>query len=268
MKKILLIGGNGLVGKAIHNALQSGYQMVITAGHHDPEGGYRLEVKETEKLLHILNAENPDIVVSSIRGDFTEQMKFHEELADWLAGKDKRLLYISTANVFDGDLSKPCTEEDLPVPGTDYGKFKEACEEMLKERLAGQFSIFRLSMVWALECPRIKQLRECSDNGKPLPTCQGISVNITLAEQIGWYAEYVLAHDLKGIFHVGSIDTVDYHEFQKMVCKTVGIKEPEYDIEVSEGSEFQAVIPGRKEIPENLQLTVSQILEALSGSHS
>ena len=42
MKKILLIGGNGLVGKAIHDALQSGYQMVITAGHHDPEGGYRL----------------------------------------------------------------------------------------------------------------------------------------------------------------------------------------------------------------------------------
>lgn len=87
-------------------------------------------MKDTEKLLHILNKENPDIVVSSIGGNFEEQMKFHEELADWLAGKEKRLLYISTVNVFDGDLSKPCTEEDLPVPGTDYGKFKKACEEM------------------------------------------------------------------------------------------------------------------------------------------
>lgn len=36
--------------------------------------------------------EDPDIVISSIRGDFQAQLRFHESLAGWLAGKDKRLV--------------------------------------------------------------------------------------------------------------------------------------------------------------------------------
>ena len=60
------------------------YQIVPTAGHHDPENGYRLTAEEPNKLAEILTLEKPDIVISSIRGNFQAQINFHKALADWL----------------------------------------------------------------------------------------------------------------------------------------------------------------------------------------
>ena len=116
-KKVLLLGGNGLVGKAVAEALEDDYLIVPTAGHHDPENGYRLTAEEPNKLAEILTLEKPDIVISSIRGNFQAQINFHKTLADWLAENGKQLLYMSTANVFDGNLSRPWSDR-CPNPIT------------------------------------------------------------------------------------------------------------------------------------------------------
>lgn len=263
MKKILLLGGTGLAGQAIYRALQDKYRIVRTAGHHDVKCGWRVSVEEPERLLTILNTEDPDIVISSIRGDFQAQMQFHESLADWLSGKEKRLLFLSTSNVFDGDLNRPHTETDLPAPCSDYGIFKYDCETMLQKKLPGQILIFRPSMIWAPKCPRLSSLIQCSCSGKPSRTWQNFHINITLAEQLGWYADYVLGHGFTGIFHVGTRDTIDYCDFDTMVCKAMHIQIPDFEVEKMTQTSFQAVIPTRPEIPDRLQLTVSEVLKKL-----
>lgn len=267
MNKVLLLGGTGLVGKAIYKALQDDYRIVITAGHQDIDGGWRLAAEESERLLSILNKEDPDIVISSMRGEFRAQLEFHTVLANWLAGRDKRLLFISTANVFDGDLSRPHTEMDSPVPDSAYGIYKRDCEVLLQDRLLDQLIILRPSAVWSQGCPRLSKLRECSRTGEAIPANRGTVINITLAEQIGWYVKYVLDENLTGVFHVGTTDTVDYFEFQKMVCETVGIQLPQFVYESENEVAFQAVIPMQRSIPENLQLTVAQVLHALKGTN-
>ena len=89
-------------------------------------------------------------MISSINGAFVPQYTFHTVLADWMSKEpSKRLLFISTANVFDGDLSQPCTEQTPPNPESDYGKFKRDCETMLMEKLPAQLIIFRLGAVCA-----------------------------------------------------------------------------------------------------------------------
>lgn len=264
-QKVLLMGGTGLVGRAIKESLSQAYDVVITAGHHEVEGGYQLQITDTEKLLEILERENPEIVISSLRGDFQAQYNFHVKLADWLSGKNKRLLFISTANVFDRDMSQPWTEEAQPSPESDYGKYKSDCEAMLTEKLSKQLIIFRLPSVWAPDCPRIQMLREYSTSRKPLSTYPNDYVNVTLSSQVGAYAEYVLTHDLKGIFHVGSTDMVDYYEFQKMVCDLLQIQYPAFALEDIPEKVYQAVIPARTEIPDALQITVMQVLETLGG---
>lgn len=60
MKKVLLLGGTGLVGRAIEQNLRGVYQVVITAGHHESDGGWKLAVEETGRLLSILDKENPN----------------------------------------------------------------------------------------------------------------------------------------------------------------------------------------------------------------
>ncbi|MDE7185554.1 MAG: sugar nucleotide-binding protein [Lachnospiraceae bacterium] len=265
--KVLIIGGTGLVGRSIRDSLIQTYQVVITAGHHEAEGGYQLQAEDRDRLLEILEKENPQIVISSIKGAFQPQYAFHTVLSDWLVGKSsKRLLFISTANVFDGDLSQPCTEQTQPNPESEYGKYKRDCETMLMEKLQEQLIIFRLGTVWAPQCPRIQELREHSASEEPLKTYPNDYVNITLASQIGAYAEYVLKHDLRGIFHVATKDMVDYFEFQKLVCDQLEIKLPQFVSEDIQEKVFQAVLPARTEIPDTLQLTVSQVLAALKSS--
>lgn len=261
--KVLLLGANGLVGQAMAAALREEYQIIPAAGHSTPEGGYCLPVEEPERLAEVLEQEMPEIVISTIRGDFQRQMVFHEVLADWMAGREAQLLYVSTANVFDGDLSRPWTETDPPRPKSDYGVFKRDCEAMLEEKLGERLIIFRLASVWAPGCPRIRLLEEHSQSGELHHTWRGDAVNVTLARQIGDYAKYVLEHNLRGIFHVGTTDTADYFAFEKMLCEALGIREPVFEIEETGIEAYQAVLPGRKEIPDTLQMTVAQVLEDL-----
>lgn len=262
-KRLLLLGGSGLVGQAMDAALREDHEIVPTAGHHEPENGYRLGAEEPERLLEILDREDPEAVISTIRGDHQAQLAFHETLADWLARRDRTLLYVSTANVFDGDLSRPWTEADPPAPKSVYGVFKRDCEQMLGKKLGDRLVIFRLGTVWAPGCPRIRALEAHGRNGEAHPTWQGDAVNVTLAEQIGAYAKYVLAHDLRGIFHVGTTDMTDYFAFEQLVCETLHIAPPEFAVEKVEPQAYQAILPKRAEIPDALQMTVAQVLDAL-----
>lgn len=264
-RKILLLGGSGLVGRAIAAALQDEYQIISTAGHHEPEGGYCLPIDDTAKLWNILERENPDTIISSLRGDFQVQTAFHTALADGLAGTGKRLLYISTANVFDGDLSRPRTEEDPPAPESGYGIFKRDCEAMLQNFLGDRLIIFRLPSVWDKNCPRIQQLKADSQSGTPHRTYANDRVNVVYSRQIGVWAQYVLERNLHGVFHVGTVDMVDYYAFERMVCDALSIKQPEFEITQANPAAFQAVLPSRSEIPDALQMTVRQVLAALGG---
>lgn len=264
MEKILLLGGSGLVGKAVTEALGANYLVIPAAGHHIPEGGYCLPIEDTELLTETLERENPDTVISSLRGDFGKQMKFHRALADWLKAKNKGLIFISTANVFDGDLSCPHTEADVPIPESEYGIFKRDCENMLFGILGGSLTVFRPASVWDKDCPRILSLKKDALSKTPHPTYSGDQVNITYAKQIGAYAKFVLENNLNGIFHIGTTDTVDYFEFEKMICKALGIALPDFEVTKAETQAYQAVLPSRKEIPDSLQMTVDEVLKALT----
>ena len=262
-KKVLLLGATGLVGRWTAKSLEDSYQIIPASGHCQPENGYCLTTEEPDKLVDMLAREDPDVVISSIRGDYQAQLRFHRVLADWLAGKRKRLLYMSTANVFDGDLTQPWTEDDLPVPESDYGVFKRDCEAMLDHLLGRQLTVFRLAAVWSADCPRVQRLRQYSASGEPCPTHPDYSINITLAKQIGEYAKYVLEQDLHGVFHVGTRDTVNYSAFERMVCRALHIRPPSFAAESTGTEVFLAVLPRKKEIPDSLQMTVSDVLSAL-----
>lgn len=173
-----------------------------------------IQICSYDKLLEILAYENPEIVIPSIRGDYQSQLNFHKTLADWLSGKQKRLLYISTANVFDGDLSKPWTEHDPPMPESDYGSFKRDCETMLGNILENQLIFFRLAAVWSADCPRVQQLKRHSQTKEPYYT----------------YPDYNL---------------------------------PQFVAETEGTESFFAILPTRKEIPDSLRMTVSDVLSAL-----
>ena len=264
MKKTLIFGGTGLVGSAIANSLDGEYEVVVVSGHHEIENGYTCSAENLTKLSYILKKEQPDIIVSSILGDFSSQMLFHEELSDWIKENDKVLVYISTTNVFDGDLSKPVDEASEPNPESDYGIFKLNCEKMLQRKLDERLIILRLNSVWAKRCKRIERLKRCSDEDIEIETYPGDMISVTLAEQVGEYLKYILDNELSGVFHVGTEDMVDYHEFERMVCDRLNIPYPRFKRIDVEKPAYQAFLPTIRDIPAELRKSVKDVLDAIA----
>ena len=263
MQKVMILGGTGLVGKAIAECRKDKYTVIIVSGHHKVDKGYTCPVEEPENLLDILDKENPDTVISSLKGDFGAQLKFHDALAGWLADNKKRMIYISTLNVFDKDTTKPVDEESLAEPESEYGIFKLQCEKMLVNALGDNLAIVRPAAVWSRECRRMDFIKECSANGKELKTYPGLMFTITLAEQIGDYVRYILDNELSGVFHVGSEDMVDYNGFECMVCDRLKIPYPTFDVEEVEQPAYQAFLPTIRDIPSSMRRTIADILDSI-----
>lgn len=266
-EKVLVLGGTGLVGKRIVDSIKDTYEVIITSGHHKVDDGYVCLVDDIIGLSKILEVEQPDIVVSSLRGDFNEQMQFHEALAEWIRDNNKRMVYISTLNVFDGNLSFPVDENTLPYSDSEYGKFKIECEKMLQQEVKGNLAILRLGVVWDKDCKRIERLRKSDEECSVIETYTGLMITQTLASQVGEYTKYILDNSLNGIFHVGAEDMVDYHQFELKVCNRLHITCPKFQIEEMGRPTYQAFLPSIRDIPLDLRITVNDVLDAISKNN-
>ena len=93
MKKVLLFGGIGLVGRHIHKVLKESYDVVITSKNQEVENGYKVDIEDIEFSMKIVKEENPDIVISSLGGNYEAQLKFHEKLANWIKENNKKICF-------------------------------------------------------------------------------------------------------------------------------------------------------------------------------
>lgn len=222
------------------------------------------DLDEPQAIVPLLENVRPDAVISCLRGDFTRQMEAHRLLADCLFQHHGRLIYLSTANVFDGDLSRPHYEGDTLCSDSAYGQFKIACERYLQKSLSEDCVILRLPEIWGWNCPRLHALVKSTRKGDPVRTYENMSVNYTTDAQIAQWVSFILEHDLRGVFHVGTKDTSDYTAFLDCLTERLSLPRPVYDVELNKNAAYQAVLPDRSEIPEGLQLSVQDVLNYLS----
>lgn len=267
--KVLILGASGYAGKAITQKLSENYEVYGTyhtqgEKYQDHNGMLRYELGSPEVIEAILDRVEPQIVISSLRGDFQLQLAAHSCVADYLLrDKAREIIYISTANVFDGSKEKPHYELDKTSSETDYGNFKIKCERMLQQKLGNQCVVVRIPQIFGKDCPRILKLREDVKNDAPIMTYPNFYVNYTTNTQIAEWIEYIIKKRLHGIFHIGTQDTCDYMQFQSELSRVLGLKQPLFKKEATAQKCFQAVLPGREEIPKRFQMKVTDVLAYL-----
>ena len=61
-EKVLLLGANGLVGRAVAAALREDYQVIPASGHGTPEGGYCLPAEDPGRLAEVLERDRKSVV--------------------------------------------------------------------------------------------------------------------------------------------------------------------------------------------------------------
>jgi dTDP-4-dehydrorhamnose reductase len=269
--KILVLGASGYTGSKIKEVLLTEYQDVygtyFTQNKNYEKDRFMFQYKlgDDETLKQILEVSNPDIVISSLIGKFSLILHAHQIIADILAEKqNKRMIFISTSNVYDGALDKAHAEIDIPKAESEYGNFKIDCENLLSNKLGENTIIIRVPEIWGINCPRILKFENNIKKQTPIQTYKNIYVNYTTNKQIAEWILYIVKNDLRGTFHIGSKDTCEYIEFQNQLYKKLNFPSPSYNIKRFDTKLYQAVLPSRKEIPDYLQKTISGIIDEIT----
>lgn len=266
---VLILGASGLAGSALMGALQAeGYSVSGTycasPGCEDNPAMLRFDLGEPQSIVPILERICPDTVVSCLRGDFARQLEAHGLVADFLHRRHGKLIYLSTVNVFDGDLSRPHYEGDTLCSDSTYGQFKIACERLLQERLGEDCVILRPPEIWGRSCPRLRVLVKSAQARSPIRTYENLFVNYTTDAQVAQWTAFILKNGLRGVFHVGTQDVFGYTAFLDQLAGRLGLPRPVYHVGQNGTQAYQAVLPGRDGIPAALRLSVDDVLAYLS----
>lgn len=270
MHKILVLGGSGLVGRAIISEMKQYKEFQLYATYYEnttplnQDKSYKLDIENPADINNILNATKPQSVISCLRGDYNKQMVLHTKVAEYLRENGGRLYFFSTANVFDNDLSKPHYEDDSPNSSTDYGQYKIACEKRIVEILQDNACILRLPQVWGKASPRMKQLLESMSNNEKVIVYPKLFLNTNTDEMIAKQVSHIIMNKLNGIFHLAAEDVINHKEFYNELINRLGFNSARIEENLEEEGCFALLSKRSNEFPERLRIANKSVIGYLT----
>ncbi|TRO66563.1 sugar nucleotide-binding protein [Christiangramia sabulilitoris] len=267
MKRILILGASGFIGNALYKELCSYFD---THGTYYSENDFFEQNHQfhqfdmdTENIEILLENLRPDVIVSALRGDFDAQIITHFGVINHILKYNSKLIFISSANVFDAFTNFPSYEYDKTLSQSVYGRFKIKIENALLRLPNHNYNIVRLPMVFGNSSPRVKQLKTIIDLGEPLEVFPNVVINATEILKVTQQLHYIINRNRKGVFHLGSTDLVHQRDFIADICEELGYENPLFkNVYDSNYDRFLAVLPKDNKLPKNLQITISQVVEA------
>lgn len=256
--RILILGASGFIGNAIYKELCSYFRTF---------GTYRTPNREFEKNQHffqydveeddvfeILEIVKPTIIISALRGDFNAQVIAHAHIIQFMQIYKSKLLFLSSANVFDSYSKYPSYESDKTLSDSVYGHFKIKIENMLLRLPKRQVAILRLPMVFGNKSPRITEIKEFIKNKEAIEVFPNLIMNMATDTKLTQQIHYIINRNKSGIYHVGSSDLVHHDEFILDITDTLGFKNVLFkNVYTTNDDRYLAVLPKYNLLPKHLQ---------------
>ncbi|MFK7833740.1 MAG: sugar nucleotide-binding protein [Winogradskyella sp.] len=267
--RILILGASGYIGNAIYKELGPYFRTF---------GTYRTPKKEFEKnkqffhytveeddVYEILEACKPTVIISALRGDFNAQVIAHQHIAEYVMASGCKIIFLSSANVFDAYSKYPSYELDKTLSHSIYGHFKIKIENLLLRLPKKQVAIVRLPMIFGAGCPRIHEIKETIKVAASVEVFPNLIMNVTLDKKLTQQIHYIVNRNKHGVFHLGSTDLVHHDEFVERILtlitqKKVIIKQ----VFTTNEDRYLAVLPKFNKLPKHLEITSEMVLDELS----
>jgi len=265
-KKILILGGSGFIGNAIYKEL---------CNYFDTYGTYytaRRSFESNKQFLHynieedgvfeILEKTKPQLIISSLRGNFAAQIVAHQHIVEYVTNNNCKIYFISSANVFDAYSKYPSYENDKTLSESIYGRLKIKIENMLLRLPKEKMAILRVPMVFGNGSPRIKKIKTAILNNEPVEVFPNLILNVINDDKLTQQIHYLINQNKSGIFHLGSKDLIHHEEFVKEVVERIGNFNPLYKrVFTTNNDRYLAVLPKDNKLPENLQISYQDIID-------
>ena len=237
MRKLLITGASGLLGKKIVELAQNDF--TITPIHKTRplhSSSVKLDVTESLAVLNLLNKLEPDVVIHTASETNVDKCEIEKEhawkinaegtrnLAEACQNVNAKLVYASTDYVFDGEKGM-YTEEDKPNPVNYYGVTKLEGEKQVIEQCKN-YAILRTSVLfgwhpwkqnfatWIIN--KLKQQQE-------IMVVEDHYNTPTLADNLAEMAVEIAKNDLQGIYHASGSERISRYEFGKRIARTFNL---------------------------------------------
>lgn len=269
MRKILIFGGSGFLGKAIYKELNPFFNVHSTFYNN-------INFKKNKRFLYydikispfkIINDVNPSIIISSLRGDFNEQVIFHKKLISICDKKKIKIIYISSSNVFDSFTNYPSYEFDKTFSESKYGKFKIAIENEILRMQNSDWTILRSPMIFDKKSPRIDEIKDLIKNKIPIEIFPNLIVNINSSVIMAKQIHYFLSREIKGIIHLGSEDLILHDELIFSIVEKLKLNYAKYKyVYTTNEKRYLALFSNRSIVPNHLKFNYNDVVNELKNN--
>ena len=267
--RILIFGASGFLGNAIYKELSSYFKTFGTFNRPNKELNknthfFQYNVEEDD-AFELLQKIKPSIVVSSLRGDFASQIVAHKHMIEYVKNHNCKLIFLSSANVFDAYSKYPSYESDTTLSNSIYGHFKIKTENMISQLPKMKYAIIRLPMVFGAHSPRIKEIKESLLRKEPIEIFPNLIINVTTDTKVTQQIHYIINRNKYGVFHLGSKDLVHHDDFIAEIIDSMSTIKPIYKLVFTTNNDrYLAVLPKVNLLPKHLQLFSREIIEELA----
>ncbi|ATP40062.1 dTDP-4-dehydrorhamnose reductase [Solibacillus sp. R5-41] len=271
MKKLLIVGASGLVGKALAKKCENDFDVYgtyFTSATNLPDNKqFQMNIQDGEVLKTILNTVEPDIIISCLHGDFEQLLEFHRLLAVELKNKSSLLYFLSTTNVFDGDLSRHHSETDEPNSKSEYGQYKINCEIMLQDLLKERAIIIRIPGIWGKNSPRFNTLLKNLETNEPIQAYCNLECSFLTDVHLAQQLHFVLKNEVRGTIHLSSEDKIIESQFYEEIIKKLTPNEIKVQYNHYQDKEklyLFGLDSIRNEFPKTLNIKNNEIIDYLA----
>jgi len=237
LKKALVTGANGLLGRQLIKVLARRFEAIPT--HNTRAAQPRsvgMNVADKRAVLRVLDHFRPDMVVHTAAETDVDRCETDRELA-WSINAEgtgnvaeacrkigAKLIYVSTDYVFDGNKGM-YKEEDEPKPVNYYGLSKLRGEELVK-KTCDAFVVARTSVLYGWHPSKRNYATWIMDslkNRKRINVVTDHYNSPTYADDLAETISRVIERDVNGILHVSGKDRVSRYDFAMEIAEVFGL---------------------------------------------
>lgn len=246
MKKIIVTGCNGQLGRAVNLEFQNNTEIEFVNTDVD-----ELDITNIDKVVEFARQVKPYAIINcaahtgvdACEDEWDKAYKINaigpRNLSIAASETGAKMIHVSTDYVFNGKADKPYTEFDKPDPQGAYGITKLAGENMVRD-FANRYFILRTAWLYGDGKNFVKTMLRLSENNDKVRVVGDQVGSPTSAKELAAAIAQLIFTENYGIFHATCEGSCSWAEFAEEIFKMAGKKTV---VETISTEEFGAKAP-------------------------
>ena len=233
MKKILVTGCNGQLGRAVRKEYAGEEVTFINTDVTEGEGVLALDITDVDAVMELVRREKPDVIINCAAHtnvDLCEKQWDSAYRINAIGPRNlsiaatavgAKMIHVSTDYVFEGNGTRPYTEFDAPNPISAYGKTKLEGERFV-QAFADRYFILRTAWLYGEGKNFVKTMLRLAETHDEVSVVDDQVGSPTSAVELARMIHYLEKTDNYGIFHATCEGDTNWADFAETIFKKAG----------------------------------------------